>query len=259
MTQPFSRRKLLTLLFMTGTCQLIGTRKSFAFFIPVHKSITEDALSRFSAADISDWERQQIQLGVAAGDLVEGGLPFEQSSGYEPRFHFDNDFSYDAVIENFQSIAQLVDENLAKSEKDPWGFGKILHAVQDFYSHSNYVPAYRQYRAKKKLLVASIPPIEQIFLNPKTEPGFLEELHNSIHTGRYPNHSRLWPSDTDHGIAFLGPGPGMNKDLLGRKYYREAKQTALEATAWYLRLYVRNKQTLQDWKTLRSSSFVVQV
>jgi hypothetical protein len=255
MSQPFSRRKFFSMVFMSGAYEILAPQKSLAFFLPVHKSITEDALSRFSEAEIHDWERKLILLGVAAGDLVEGGLPLVPGSKYEPQYHFDNDFSYHAVIENFQSIAQLVDQNLGKTGKDPWGFGKILHAVQDFYSHSNYVPAYRAYRAKKKLLVASVPPIEQVFLNPRSEPGFLDELHDSIHTGRYPNHAVL-PNDADHGIAFL-PGPGMNNDLVCRKYYREAKVTALEATAWYLDLYIRKQQSLQDWKTLRSSDFVV--
>lgn len=251
MQQSFSRRKLLTMLFMTGAFQLVAPQEGFGFILPVHKKVTEDALSRFSFSDISDWERKQILLGVAAGDLVEGGLWFMRSSGYERQFHFDNNFSYEAVIENYRSIAELVDENLAKADKDPWGFGKILHPIQDFYSHSNYVPVYRQYRANKKLLVDSVPTLEQILLSPKSEPGFLETLQNALRTGQYPDHAMI-ASDTDHGLLLRG----MNKDQLSRKYYREAYPTAVDATAWYLRLYLKDKGRVNEWQALRSESFI---
>ena len=101
-----------------------------AFIIPVHKDITSEALDRYSEVDIAKWERDQMKLGCEAADLVEGGLPVFNGP-YDKRFHFDNDFTFQAITSNFVDVANLIDRNLAKPEKDPWEFGKALHAIED--------------------------------------------------------------------------------------------------------------------------------
>jgi len=194
-----------------------------------------------------------MQRGSVAADLVEGALPITNGP-YEARFHFDNDFKFSAVTANFLDLSKLIDTNLAKPHRDPWEFGKALHAIEDFYSHSNYVLLYRESVKKNgNDLVGSIPTFEEVLLQPAKYPEFLTLLHSDLHTGRYPNHSKFLPAnDTDHGWP---TGAGMHKDTLQRTLYADARQTALEAAAWYIRIYVRDKQALRDWTRLKTMKF----
>jgi hypothetical protein len=224
-----------------------------AFVISIHRTITTDALAEFPPSSLSQSERDQMAGGAGDADLVEGGLPIVDGP-YEPRFHFDNDFSFAAVTANFMELSKLFDSNLAKSKHDPWEFGKALHAVEDFYSHSNYVLLYRESVAKNgNHLVGSIPTFEEVLLQRTKYREFLALLASDVHTGRYPNHSKFPPAnDTDHGWPV---GPGMHKDTLQRTLYADARQTALEAAAWYIRLYVRDKQAQRDWTRLKTMKF----
>src|SRR5439155_25633740 len=140
------------------------------FLIFLHPYITKRALASFPSASISEWERQMIANGSGAADLVEGGLP-GTGSEYEPRFHFDDNFSYEDVARNYGAVAELLEENLAKRRRDPWEFGKILHAFEDFYSHSNYILLYRQYKRERGELVGSIPVLEEVMLAPDSYSG----------------------------------------------------------------------------------------
>lgn len=224
-----------------------------AFVLSVHRAITTDALAQFPPSAVSQWERDQMEKGANDADLVEGGLPILDGP-YEPRFHFDNDFNFPAVAANFLELSRLIDGNLAKTNRDPWEFGKALHAVEDFYSHSNYVLLYRQSVAKNgNHLVGSIPTFEEVLLEPAKYSEFLALLRSDLHTGRYPDHSKFLPAnDTDHGRPV---GPGMHKDTLQRTLFADARETALHAAAWYIRLYVRDKQSQRDWTRLKTIKF----
>jgi len=224
-----------------------------AFVLSVHRAITTDALVQFPASAVSQWERDQMARGANDADLVEGGLPIIDGP-YESRFHFDNDFDFSAVTANFLELSRLIDANLAKPNRDPWEFGKALHAVEDFYSHSNYVPLYRESVAKSgNHLVGSIPTFEEVLLDPTKYSDFLALLRSDLHTGRYPNHSKFLPAnDTDHGRPI---GPGMHKDTLQRTLFADARETAIHAAAWYIRLYVRDKQSQLYWTRLKAMKF----
>lgn len=221
------------------------------FLIYVHKDITEEALASFPATAMSDWERQQIVLGVADADLMEGGLPFT-SAPYDSRFHFDDDFSYRDVARNYASMAEILEDNLAKHQPDPRGFGKILHAFEDFYSHSNYVLLYRQYRNELGKPVDSIPTLEEVMLEPEKYAGFVSLLHTDLRTGRYPDHA-FRANDTDHGKVL---GTGMHKDVFYRTSYREAYAAASRAASWYINLYRRDAVTLNNFNALKAKGFL---
>lgn len=243
---------LLRLLCCLALCD--GAPSSLdAFVVSIHRTITTDALAEFPPSALSQWERDQMAGGAVDTDLVEGDLPIIDGP-YEPRFHFDNDFSFAAVSANFMDLSKLIDSNLAKSKRDPWEFGKALHAVEDFYSHSNYVLIYRESVAKNgNDLVGSIPTFEEVLLDRAKYREFLALLESGLHTGRYPNHAKFPPAnDTDHGWPV---GRGMHKDTLQRTLHADARQTALEAAAWYIRLYVRDKEAQRDWTRLKTMKF----
>jgi HEAT repeat protein len=221
-----------------------------AFWIPIHGHITSDALDRYSEAQIAKWERVQMKRGCEAADMVEGDLPVFKGP-YEKRFHFDNDFTFQLLISNFVDVVNLIDTNLAKPEKDPWEFGKAMHAIEDLYSHSNYVELFREWMAANgDSLVGTIPTFEEVILQPGRYREFVLLLKDKLHTGRYPNERRYYPKETDHGWPV---GPGMNKDLLQRTLYEDARQTAVNAVAWYLKVYLKDPVALQQWKQLAAA------
>jgi hypothetical protein len=226
-----------------------------AFLIPIHSNVTNNALDRFP--EIAQWEKQQMVRGCAAADMLEGGLPFF-GGPYEKRFHFDNNFSFQQVAANYADVADLVDRNLAKPKKDPWEFGKAMHAIEDLYSHSNYVELYRDFMfANGKPLVGSSPTFEEVLLQPDDYKDFLSILKGKLRTGRYPTPIyHMVAYDTDHGKP-LPYFPGMNKDVVGRDLYEDARQTALSAVSWYLTLYLKDPDTLSQWKRLESIRFGV--
>ena len=215
-----------------------------AFLMGGHKSITTRALERIPrTARLADWERRSLIEGSVDTDLSEGGWWPPGGAPYEPRFHFDSKLDYPAVRRNFQDLMRLVRENLAKVEKDPHEFGKILHAVEDFYSHSNYVTLYRQFRTDRNLMVGDIPIIEDVLSSPDQYPGFQVVLEASLRTGWYPDHNPT--SDTDHGSTVNPFGQGINKDTFLRHFNKDARVTAEAAAARYVKLYLKDPGAVQ--------------
>lgn len=229
---------------------LLYLQSTHAFLIPLHHWITEEALK--STPQIVGFDYDQIILGSSETDLTEGNLPII-GGPYTPNFHFDNESSYEAAAQNFERVGMLIDSCLkGRPRPDSYGFGKALHAIEDFYSHSNYIELYRDFTAAKAdQLNGTIPPIEQVLLDPGQYHAFILMLRKSLRTGKYPNH--FIPRPTDHG-QFWG-GPGMNKDREPRPLFYDAKQTAVRSASWYLRLWIKDKQVQQQWVTLRKQHF----
>jgi hypothetical protein len=225
-----------------------------AFLIPIHSNVTSDALDQYTEVEIKKWERDRLKRGCMAADMVEGGLLLIHGP-YEKRFHFDNDFTFQMLTSNFADVAKLIDANLAKPRRDPWEFGKALHAIEDVYSHSNYVELYRDYRTARgdNALVGAVPTFDDVMLQPNDYKDFIALLKIRLHTGRYPN-DKYYPLDTNHGQA-LWFGPGMNKDSLARTLYEDARETAVRAAYQYLKLYLKDRSALQRWKKLKAIRF----
>lgn len=212
----------------------------WGFLIPTHGSITKAAIAFLKSQGLrfSSWEEDQFAEGSSDTDLIEGGLLPRHP--YESRFHFDNLTDYEGIRQNYRTIVILVRENVLKARRDPWEFGKLLHAIQDFYSHSNYVELFRGYRVARGELVGSVPPLEEALFNSDRYPGFLQELAR-LRTGFYPDRSDPADNDTDHGPPH--GLRGLHKDYLHRHHHQDAKKAAERATAWYLLLYLRDPAT----------------
>jgi hypothetical protein len=215
----------------------------FAFLISTHRLITESALAQVGTKSPAEGrEHDKLIKGATETDLVEGGLP--PGRPYDGRYHFDTLDSYIAIQKNFREMLRLARENVDKKLPDPWAFGKILHAIQDFYSHSNYIPVYREYRASRKQPVGAIPTLEEVLINPAAYPDFQRWLPR-LRTGQYPNVHSI-PTATDHGWFWI-TGGGMNNDSLIRPFYIEARETAERATLFYLQLYRNEPSAWRDW------------
>jgi hypothetical protein len=211
-----------------------------AFLIGNHSTITRSAIAFLKAQGVrfSRWEEDQLEDGASDTDLSEGGLIPRHP--YEPRFHFDNLTDYEAIRQNYRTVVLLVRENILKPKRDPWEFGKVLHAIQDFYSHSNYVELFRNYRTSRGELVGSVPPLEEVLLNPNQYPGFVVEL-TKLRTGFYPDRYDPADNNVDHGPPWSLRG--LHKDAIHRAHHLDAKKPAERATAWYLLLYLRDSAT----------------
>ena len=133
----------------TGLSQYAYTRNNPAnsidplgtFDFAYHESITKTALRGiFSEQAIS----KIIGSAIAP---VSGNLGQDNPGNYnfvsDPRHHFDNN----EIREGTQYITDeyaLISSIGSHGEKSPeeeilWAFGRLLHATQDFWSHSNYV------------------------------------------------------------------------------------------------------------------------
>jgi hypothetical protein len=224
-----------------------------AFLIYVHRNITEEALMPFSEGQIPQSEKRQIVQGCTYTDVTEGGFPFTESH-YDDRFHFDNRQSYAAVVANYRELVGLLDLSLAKKSRKPYEFGKILHAAEDFYSHSNYVLVYTEYLLEHgNPMRGDIPPLEEVLSNPKQYQSFIAKLKIDLHTGIYPTPKmQVFTSARDHG-NLTDIRAGMNKDWFMRPHYEEANHAAYEAALWYLRLYINDKDARRDYAVFKSS------
>jgi hypothetical protein len=96
-----------------------------------HISITKNAIGEFFDQSALD---EIFQANVSQDRLV-------YQLGFTPHFHFDNN----KIKESLAYVDSQLDEiiELAKSESQGHqqraAFGRLCHAIQDFYAHSNYI------------------------------------------------------------------------------------------------------------------------
>jgi HEAT repeat protein len=229
------------------------------FLIGSHRDITDEAIQALMSEDVTkDWDKAQMThwdvsnlvKGSGDEDLVEGGLPFMRAP-YNPMAHFDNDPDYRSVCNNFAILNQLIESNLRAKSRDPWSFGTIIHGIEDFYSHSNYVELYELYAKNHTPAVGPPPPIEEVWSRPTDYADFIHLLEANLHTGRYPD-SEFPPADNDHGFPFVPVFGGMNADsrMRGAPYVK-ARQVARKAATWYLRLYAGGEKRVQEWTQMK--------
>ena len=108
-------------------------RATDGFYAPVHTCITTESLP---------FLRSKILEEVVDGDVGRDNLKCIWRKA--DRWHF-NDCDF---LGSSQTIRQTEDKiaaafatpiNQGNAERMAWHFGTVLHAVQDFYSHSNWV------------------------------------------------------------------------------------------------------------------------
>jgi HEAT repeat protein/beta-lactam-binding protein with PASTA domain len=239
--------KLLSAIAWSLIFVLIVPVPSPGFLPSGHREITTRALARLDEIRVIPQEvRDELIRGSVDPDLTESGLLFTNSR-YDPNYHFDNDGDYGKVCANYDALNRLIEEHLAKTDPDPWEFGRILHAIEDFYSHSNYIPLYLEYKEKSGEPKGSAPPIEEIWLDPTRYKEFIDLLRQRLRTGRYPDHGPL-PDERDHGFAVVPFVRGMNKDSFVRELNSQARQSAISAAFWYIQLYLRDGERIALWR-----------
>ncbi|MBT3321273.1 MAG: hypothetical protein HN392_03210 [Anaerolineae bacterium] len=99
-------------------------------YIPYHQQILQEALEK----NVSPHALKIISEANAKQDHLRGQIGHDE-------YHFDNNAfeeSYAYVAENHTQIhTALKNGHVEKAWK---AFGRLSHAAQDFYAHSNYIP-----------------------------------------------------------------------------------------------------------------------
>jgi hypothetical protein len=140
-----------------------------------HKQVTKTALEKeFSPMAMEN---------IIAANLRQDGL-FTGIIGH-PEFHFDNN-QFIAGQEYVETQRQSVVSSLSRGESiiKSWrAFGRLLHAVQDFYSHSNYISLWAdKYKGLELPQPEELNALnKEILENPQLQSGKINYLHEALH------------------------------------------------------------------------------
>jgi len=201
------------------------------FKIPVHMRIISNAFKNSGLS--SGWKnffRNDVQLGVSVEADVLGA-----ASDY----HFDGRQNYSEVQSTWKSLNSEISSKISDigsfnkkfGGNDAILFGRMVHTVQDFYSHSNYVELYIDYY--KGLNDGAMPtsvPIYDSENGGTNNADFNAILKDNLRTGDFhiidneitnPDGTRA-QSPTSHNK--------MNKDKANTPAGRLAEKTATEHT-----------------------------
>jgi RHS repeat-associated protein len=225
------------------------------FLMDVHRRITENALNssrkgnwknvskgvfafRSAIVGYYAYEMSYKSGSVVAPDLrtlpkILGGKGMESNS----REHFDN-MNFSQINENFSYIGKNIDKAIGSYNSgaiDSFELGKVVgeyyHAIQDFYSHSNYVELYEKTYGQTN--VKNIPTYADAMSN-KKYARFAALLKAELKTGEYPGKGSGSHRQMNHD---LGAGASFETSLapevLGRKVNwnsRAAEDVATRST-----------------------------
>jgi hypothetical protein len=140
------------------------------FKIGVHRKITQDAL-------------KSVQHG-GVGSLLFGNTLYADIVGAGSDFHFDRrDFA--GISQTFSDIKK---ELGGVTNANSIRLGRMLHSIQDFYSHSNYVELFSDYFQKKYGTTPSsteIPTFEEAASLPIYDDFYNNYLKENLETGDF--------------------------------------------------------------------------
>jgi hypothetical protein len=153
------------------------------FSIPIHWRIIDNA---FKQSGLSNGFFNSFRYDVRLGATIEADI-----LGYAFDFHFDARQNYSEIQSTWNNlifnikkgINNLGSVNRAIGGNDAILFGRMLHTVQDFYSHSNYVELYMEYYqgANNGVLPTSVPTYDEGIKN----ADFNSLLKDKLRTGDF--------------------------------------------------------------------------
>jgi len=132
--------------------------------IPIHEEITREALG-------AHFSPRALEIIIAANckqDALSGQIGHNE-------YHFDNN----AIDEGHQYINEqrgfVLAALLSPGVLSAWiAFGRLIHAVQDFYSHTNYIPLWLDQHDGTPPAPPEIDPVQKSLIkSPKLHSGKL--------------------------------------------------------------------------------------
>jgi len=201
------------------------------FKIPIHKRIIDNA---FRSSGLSSGWKNFFQNDVKLGVGIEADV-----LGYFSDYHFDGRQNYSDVQSTWKNlnseisskISDLGSFNKKFGGDDAVLFGRMVHTVQDFYSHSNYVELYIDYfKSTNDGAMPTSVPIYDAENGGTSDTVFNSILKDNLRTGDFdaidnefsnPNGTRSQSPDSHNK---------MNKDKANTPAGRLAEKVATEHT-----------------------------
>jgi len=185
-----------------------------------------------------------LEGGVAAPD--KRTLPTKLGGdGWESfnHEHFD-DMNYNQILSNFKDLTKGIKDGLGYYAKNMMnekqlgdGIGEIFHAVQDFYSHSNYVELYAEVYGKTK--ISDIPTLQEAIASGGKSDATIQEkkfaklLKNNLKTGKYPGDGHGTHKEMNHDLGKGGAPFSILPEVIDKEvdwYSQAAEEVATKAT-----------------------------
>jgi hypothetical protein len=193
-----------------------------------HRRITAEAL----AAEVSP----TALAAIISANLGQDALRFQFGHDY---YHYDNN-AFEASDTYIEQQRRAAIEALACSSALPaWqAFGRLTHAAQDFYAHTNYVTLWRERHP-------GLPPDQILSGDLASMPGV------RLYSGRlyYPLEVLSFIPFFGRAVAFLLPTDAhahMNKDDPSRPGFELAYTAAVNRTALEFHQLLRSLPPLQE-------------
>ena len=196
------------------------------FLLDVHQRIAKNALkttgewgfrinfgsygeknSMYDEKAQNDVKNGHFMYGIVGqGTVVSGGVTWPDLHNQESDWaHFDN-MNYEQIISNSDDIIMAMSLSVVSFKAGKFneealgnGIGQSLHAIQDLYSHSNYVELYiAKYGEVTDL--NSIPTLKEATTDPK-DSECAAILKTSLKTGKYPGEGEGTHTEMNHDVG----------------------------------------------------------
>jgi RHS repeat-associated protein len=164
------------------------------FKIPHHKRATYRALRMAGVSGSRAFTTSLIYGNTIKADVL----------GANSDYHFDGRNDFTEIVDSWKALqSELKSASLGSTKyggSETSNFGLLLHTVQDFYAHSNYIELFVKYfqerNGNQKPSAFEIPTFEEVLNNPHYR-GLLEYLEkNGLKTGEF--NLMDWLSGDDH-------------------------------------------------------------
>lgn len=229
------------------------------FLTDVHKRISQNAFMKskvklgFSISGFKNYNKLQAYYTAITGSMVPTALngscvapdkrTLPKMFGGNGKMsisseHFDN-MNFTQILDNFQKVNNSIDSALELYKTDKLDSGQLglvigekMHAIQDFYSHSNYVELYEEYFGQTD--ITSIPTLQEA-LNEDKYFGFATLLENKLVTGVYPGTGKGSHKQMNHDLGAGSSFEGVDQleEIRDKKvdwYSKAAEAVATKAT-----------------------------
>ncbi|MHA2363294.1 MAG: hypothetical protein ACXAC7_05015 [Candidatus Hodarchaeales archaeon] len=199
------------------------------------------------------WGKPQFQLFKDIRDIKSLSKGSIAEKDFH-QFHFDNLFSFEAIQKHWTWLKRVTKENL-QGEPDLLiifsTLGNSLHAVQDFYSHSNWVEYLGETYSITK--IEEFPLFSDIFPSPKTKwlqiyEDLIEQKTSplaSISTGYFPPNKHA-PQNAFYHDDRRNCKPGLHKDKASRPYFNVVYHLAIQESIKWLEM-LRNEDIITNY------------
>jgi RHS repeat-associated protein len=226
------------------------TDPSGNFLLDVHQRIVQNALNKFGLKlpfagekNANDSKNLSFQFGIVGqGTIFSGGITDpDWNSADDHSAHFDQ-MNFTCIITNTLRIDQATRDIAGKYKngdvnEKTFGYevGKHLHAIQDLYSHSNYIELYTAMYGEQANM-ENIPTLNEALTDEKYSL-FATVLMRDLKTGNYPGTGEGSHKEMNHDVGAGSNYGGIVPETRGKKVTyasRAAEAVATKASVEYL-------------------------